>query len=271
MDFGSFQTKKREELSIHRNLPTALNEDTTRLPDLRFDRLQIPEKDLVCENKLEFGQFVAREALIDEEYWLNVMLKQQLCGLFVFPQAAAWLRAESNWEGRTNERHTDIQKRSYAEQEFHAIRRRLLGPYGQKSKCMITVRKQEGQVKRTVLKSVVGTLDLSIRCLLPGESFPGEHGISPQFCNMEGGGKNSYSYVANLVVSKSARRQGIASNMMQFAIETASSSGVKHLYIHVDRSNKLAQKLYEKIGFKIMEEASIQLEEHNTYLLRCIL
>ncbi|CAN1337895.1 hypothetical protein LINPERPRIM_LOCUS37810 [Linum perenne] len=219
MDFGSFQTKKREELSIHRNLPTALNEDTTRLPDLRFDRLQIPEKDLVCENKLEFGQFVAREALIDEEYW-----------------AAAWLRAESNWEGRTNERHTDIQKRSYAEQEFHAIRRRLLGPYGQKSKCMIT-----------------------------------EHGISPQFCNMEGGGKNSYSYVANLVVSKSARRQGIASNMMQFAIETASSSGVKHLYIHVDRSNKLAQKLYEKIGFKIMEEASIQLEEHNTYLLRCIL
>ncbi|CAN1147955.1 hypothetical protein LINPERHAP2_LOCUS16174 [Linum perenne] len=236
MDFGSFQTKKREELSIHRNLPTALNEDTTRLPDLRFDRLQIPEKDLVCENKLEFGQFVAREALIDEEYWLNVMLKQQLCGLFVFPQAAAWLRAESNWEGRTNERHTDIQKRSYAEQEFHAIRRRLLGPYGQKSKCMIT-----------------------------------EHGISPQFCNMEGGGKNSYSYVANLVVSKSARRQGIASNMMQFAIETASSSGVKHLYIHVDRSNKLAQKLYEKIGFKIMEEASIQLEEHNTYLLRCIL
>ncbi|CAN1147954.1 hypothetical protein LINPERHAP2_LOCUS16174 [Linum perenne] len=229
MDFGSFQTKKREELSIHRNLPTALNEDTTRLPDLRFDRLQIPEKDLVCENKLEFGQFVAREALIDEEYWLNVMLKQQLCGLFVFPQAAAWLRAESNWEGRTNERHTDIQKRSYAEQEFHAIRRRLLGPYGQKSKCMITVRKQEGQVKRTVLKSVVGTLDLSIRCLLPGESFPGEHGISPQFCNMEGGGKNSYSYVANLVVSKSARRQGIASNMMQFAIETASSSGKSHI------------------------------------------
>ncbi|CAN1147956.1 hypothetical protein LINPERPRIM_LOCUS37810 [Linum perenne] len=182
MDFGSFQTKKREELSIHRNLPTALNEDTTRLPDLRFDRLQIPEKDLVCENKLEFGQFVAREALIDEEYW-----------------------------------------------EFHAIRRRLLGPYGQKSKCMITVRKQEGQVKRTVLKSVVGTLDLSIRCLLPGESFPGEHGISPQFCNMEGGGKNSYSYVANLVVSKSARRQGIASNMMQFAIETASSSGKSHI------------------------------------------
>lgn len=35
------------------------------------------------------------------------------------------------------------------------------------------VRKEDKHVKRTVLKGVVGTLDLSVRCLLNGETFPG--------------------------------------------------------------------------------------------------
>lgn len=35
------------------------------------------------------------------------------------------------------------------------------------------VRKAVPNVQRTILKSVVGTLDLSIRYLLPGETFPG--------------------------------------------------------------------------------------------------
>jgi hypothetical protein len=35
------------------------------------------------------------------------------------------------------------------------------------------VRKEDKHVKRTVLKGVVGTLDLSVRCLLHGETFPG--------------------------------------------------------------------------------------------------
>lgn len=35
------------------------------------------------------------------------------------------------------------------------------------------VKKEEKNVKRTVLKSVVGTLDLSVRHLLHGETFPG--------------------------------------------------------------------------------------------------
>ncbi|CAI0627856.1 unnamed protein product [Linum tenue] len=252
MDSGSFQTKKREELSLHIHHPAAFDPkwDTPRQPDLRFDRLQIPEQDLKELNKLEFGQFVAREALIDEEYW-----------------TAAWLRAESLWENRDKD-----STGSFLNwwQEFHAIRRRLIGPYGQKSKCIITLRKQDEKVKRTVLKSVVGTLDLSIRSLLPGEIFPGEHGKAPHFCNIDGGGEDRYSYVSNLVVSLSARRQGIATNMMQFVVETAkSSAGVEHLYVHVDRNNKLAQQLYDKMGFKMIEEASDGLVEDNTFLLRC--
>lgn len=35
------------------------------------------------------------------------------------------------------------------------------------------VRQEDKHVKRTVLKGVVGTLDLSVRCLLHGETFPG--------------------------------------------------------------------------------------------------
>lgn len=35
------------------------------------------------------------------------------------------------------------------------------------------VRKEERDIKRSVIKSVVGTLDLSIRFFLQGETFPG--------------------------------------------------------------------------------------------------
>lgn len=36
---------------------------------------------------------------------------------------------------------------------------------------------------------------------------------------------NRYGYIANLCVAKSARRQGIASNMLHFALESAISDG----------------------------------------------
>lgn len=35
------------------------------------------------------------------------------------------------------------------------------------------VKKEEKQIKRSVIKSVVGTLDLNIRFFLQGETFPG--------------------------------------------------------------------------------------------------
>lgn len=45
-------------------------EVTTKLLDLRFNCPQVLERELVHEDKFEFGQFVAREAVIDEEYWV---------------------------------------------------------------------------------------------------------------------------------------------------------------------------------------------------------
>uniref|UniRef100_A0A2P2K2B5 N-acetyltransferase domain-containing protein n=1 Tax=Rhizophora mucronata TaxID=61149 RepID=A0A2P2K2B5_RHIMU len=212
MDSGSFQTRKKEETSIQ--LPAGqaslvTSSETQKPPtDLRFNRLQIPEKELVRENTLEFGQFVAREAVIDEEYW-----------------TAAWLRAESHWECQTRDRYIDNYKRKFADQEFHAIKRRQTGQQGQKCRCIVTVRRQDRNVKRTVLKSVVGTLDLSIRCLLHGETFPGERPKAPLFCSFNVTSPNRYGYVANLCVAKAARRQGIAANMLQFAIDLAKSNG----------------------------------------------
>lgn len=107
-------------------------------------------------------------------------------------------------------------------------------------------------MKRTVLKSVVGTLDLSIRYLLHGETFPGvqcyetpcqpviftlffaplvtkfliqERVKAPLFCSINRTSHNRYGYVANLCVAKSARRQGIASNMLHLAVKSATSDG----------------------------------------------
>ncbi|OAY53998.1 uncharacterized protein LOC110612066 isoform X2 [Manihot esculenta] len=217
MDSRSSQTRKKEELSIQVPASSIPQFETSRLPDLRFDRLQTPEKDLIHEDKFEFGQFVAREAIIDEEFW-----------------TAAWLRAESHWEDRINDRYVDNHKRKFAEQEFHAIKRQRAGLHGQKCRCIVTERVKV-----------------------------------PIFRSFHRRGPNTYGYVANLCVAKLARRQGIASNMLHFAVESAKSSGVEQVYVHVHRNNIPAQDLYEKIGFEIVEAASLQLQEEKTYLLCC--
>ncbi|KAL9444839.1 hypothetical protein AB3S75_017929 [Citrus x aurantiifolia] len=241
MDSKSSRTTKKEDLSIV-SIPQRSN-------DLRFDRLQPSDRELLQHDRFEFGKFVAREALLDEEYW-----------------TAAWLRAESHWEGRTNERYVDNFKRKFAEQEFNAIKRRCRGLNGQRHYCIVAVKKDEGNVKRTVLKSVVGTLDLSIRYLLQGENFPGERVNPPLFGCINRRGPNRYGYIANLCVAKSARRQGIASNMLYFAVESAKSNDVEQVYVHVHRNNIAGQQLYKKMGFKMVEMESSQPVEETDLL-----
>ncbi|CAL1357483.1 unnamed protein product [Linum trigynum] len=248
MNSGSFLTKKREELSLHIRHPAAFDpkgDDTPTRPDEH--RLQIPEQDLVDIDKMEFGEFVAREALIDEEYWM-----------------AGLMRGLSHWEHRPEFKFAPSLQAEAANQgwrEFLAIRRQSIGPFGQQPKCIITLRKQVGMERRTIVESVVGTLDLSIRWLQPGEIFPGVYGKT----------LGRYGYVSDLTVPRFARRHGIATNMMRFAIETAKSNGVEVMYVHVDRNNKPALQLFEKIGFEMIEEASEGLVEDNTYILRCSL
>ncbi|KFK39887.1 hypothetical protein AALP_AA3G301900 [Arabis alpina] len=247
MNSSSSDTSKKEDLSVQIQIPQV---DQLRLDGLRFDRLQLPEPEFAQEDRLEFGKFIAREAMLDEEYW-----------------TAAWLRAESHWEDRGTERYVDSYKRKFAEQEFNAIKRRCKGLQGQKCSCIVAVKKEERHIKRSVIKSVVGTLDLSIRFFLQGETFPGEKVKSQLFCSINREGSNRYGYIANLCVAKSARRQGIACNMLRFAVETARLSGVEQVYVHVHRNNSVAQELYQKTGFQMVETGPMESSD-DTYLLQ---
>ncbi|KAL9224212.1 hypothetical protein vseg_000273 [Gypsophila vaccaria] len=232
---ASLKTQQQSLASTH--------EVKLRSSELEFTKLQTSNRDNNIECRY-FGDFVAREALLDEEYW-----------------TAAWLRAESHWEDRAHDRFVDSYKRQFAEQEFNALKRKCKGYNGYKTSCIVAVMKEDKNVKRSVIKSVVGTLDLSIRNLLLGESFPGEK-VSNQKKQ-----DSKYGYVSNLCVAKSARRKGLAINMLTFAIQSAVSNGAETIFVHVHRKNTTAQHLYQKLGFEIVEEATPNLEQEQMYLL----
>ncbi|XP_019245907.1 PREDICTED: uncharacterized protein LOC109225625 isoform X3 [Nicotiana attenuata] len=213
--------------------------------------MQLPDEEVLDqENRLEFGQFMAREAMLDEEYW-----------------TAAWLRAESHWEDRQNDRYINNYKRKYAEQEFNALKRICKAKIGQRCTCIVTVRNEEKNIRHTVLKSVVGTLDLMIGHLSHGEDFPGERVNAQVFCNIERRSSNRYGYIANLCVAKSARRQGIARNMLHYAIRSAKANGAEKVFVHVHTDNGPAQNLYQKVGFEVVEAANLKLSEEQPHLL----
>lgn len=68
---NSNDNMKKEEVSVQLSTPPAIPKvETLRSNNLRFDRLQPSDQELVRENRFEFGQFVAREAVLDEEYWV---------------------------------------------------------------------------------------------------------------------------------------------------------------------------------------------------------
>lgn len=248
--FKPSQMTKNAKLSVDQTRPIIPQLETPETSNLQFDRLQPSLEDLHRSRSVEFGNFVAREAVIDEELW-----------------AAAWLRAESNWEDQPNDKLADSNKRKFTEQEFNALKRRCNAKDWQDFSCIVAVKKEDKNIKCTVLKSVVGTLDLSIRHLLQGETFPGERVKAPLFCSTNRTEPSRYGYVANVCVSRSARRQSIASNMLRFALKLAESAGLMKVYVHVHRKNIPAQELYAKLGFEMMEAATSQLSREKTYLL----
>uniref|UniRef100_M1A0A6 Uncharacterized protein n=1 Tax=Solanum tuberosum TaxID=4113 RepID=M1A0A6_SOLTU len=74
-------------------------QDNAKLPELAFNRLQQTDDGYSGLQRRTFGRFIAREVVLDEEYW-----------------TAAWLRAEAHWESVSYMRHVDAYKRKYAEQ-----------------------------------------------------------------------------------------------------------------------------------------------------------
>lgn len=227
--------------------------DNSKLPELIFNRLQLSDQEYCGLLRRNFGNFVAREAVLDEEYWV-----------------AAWLRAEAHWESLSYMRHVDNYKRKYAEQEFYALKRRCCGQDGNSLKCccFVAVKKEDKNVRRTVLNSVVGTMDLSIRQFVQGETYPREvKRLSAVLASQEPFDAHKYAYIANVCVSKYARRQKIASNMLYLATDMATSECMKQLFVHVNEDNKPAQELYKKTGFKIVAAASTPLSKDQRLLM----
>ncbi|WOL02635.1 hypothetical protein Cni_G11354 [Canna indica] len=202
--------------------------------NLRFDRPRPSNDEFNWEHQRVFGRYVAREALLGEELW-----------------TAAWLRAESHWENSSDVRHVETYKRQFAEREFNALTRRCNKQLAEKCVCIIGVKNDERNGKHTVLNSIVGTLDLTVRHLLSGETFPGERIKQPASCSIYRADQPKYAYVSNLCVAKHSRRRGIASNMLLLAIEAATSYGTNQIFVHVHKDNFGAQKLYDQIGFQV--------------------
>ncbi|KAL6524305.1 hypothetical protein OROGR_016739 [Orobanche gracilis] len=212
------QYSRWKNLEVHCNNDQSIRhlslskKECSKLRELSFDRLQLADEECTGLKRRNFGRFVAREAMLDEEYW-----------------TAAWLRAEAHWEPLSYMRHADSYKRKYAEQEFYALKRRCYRQDGNMLNCFccVAVKKEDKNVRRTVLNSIVGTLDLSIRQFMQGEKHPGEiKGLSAVFASQEPFGTHKYAYIANVCVAKYARRQGIASNMLYLATDVATTAGI---------------------------------------------
>lgn len=120
--------------------------------------------------------------------------------------------------------------------------------------CLILQVKND-DLRRTVLNSVVGTLDVCVRHPLHGEKFP-EVGYNCTFsyvfflllylevisrsysqepgklslhCRIYQPDQPKFGYVTNVCVAKYARRQGIASNMLLLAIDAARLNGTGNI------------------------------------------
>ncbi|XBH87051.1 hypothetical protein VPH35_074595 [Triticum aestivum] len=202
--------------------------------DLRFNRLRPPIEKSDCKYTRYFGRYVAREAIMDEEYWI-----------------AAWLRAEDHYEDQSGDRYVESFKRKFASQEFHALKKRCSRQVGEKYTCFVAVKNDD--VTRTVLNSVVGTVDLCVRHPLYGETYPAEPGNTPFYSRIYQPDQPKFGYLTNVCVAKYARRQGIASNMLLLAIDAARLDGAESIYIHVHKDNLPARRLYDHVGFKMVD------------------
>ena len=65
--------------------------------------------------------------------------------------------------------------------------------------------------------------------------------------------EDSKFHIVNIAVHPDYRKKGIGSKLMQFVISLARQSHKKEIYLEVRKSNKVAQKLYKKFGFNVVD------------------
>lgn len=61
-------------------------------------------------------------------------------------------------------------------------------------------------------------------------------------------------HIINITVHPNERCKGIGKNMVYFAINYAKENNLNEIYLEARKSNQSAIKLYESIGFMVLEE-----------------
>lgn len=65
--------------------------------------------------------------------------------------------------------------------------------------------------------------------------------------------ENNTIYLSYLVVKGGYRNQGIGTKMIQYACQISKNKGYSHIMLNVDNDNPNAERLYEKLGFVVVE------------------
>ncbi|KAK7265438.1 hypothetical protein RJT34_33058 [Clitoria ternatea] len=201
---------------------------TLRFCDQHFDHFEPSEQDLDPPNWFDFGDFVAREALLDEEY-----------------REAAWLRAQNKWKDPTYRRYGDDYKMKLAEQER---------------------KKQNNSALQNVVGTFDLNIRYSLlRETFPGDRHgaPSVCRINRASLSI-----SRYGYIANFCVAKSVRREGVADCMLYFAVECAKPYGVKRVYANVDIKNRRVLMMYQNMGFEMVEKTNYLSVENEDFLFR---
>lgn len=77
---------------------------------------------------------------------------------------------------------------------------------------------------------------------------------------------NSYEYfISNLAVLPGFRSAGLGKMLLDEAERLALECGAKHISIEVEQDNGIALKLYQKNGFQIEKEASVNIGERKHF------
>ena len=70
----------------------------------------------------------------------------------------------------------------------------------------------------------------------------------------ENNGIENPAYLTNISVVKGKERMGIASNLLQFVIESLKTKGYKYLDLEAKKNNNIALEMYTKKGFTVVGE-----------------
>lgn len=68
-------------------------------------------------------------------------------------------------------------------------------------------------------------------------------------CTFYNNGKANVMIIDNVNVEEQVRRMGVGTDLIKWAIDLAEERNVDSIELNVNKDNKIAKKLYEKMGF----------------------